>query len=294
MTVAMTNAMTVDVEDYFHVTAFARTLERSTWDSLEYRAERNTERVLELFATAGVKATFFVLGWVTRRSPELIKKIHAAGHEIACHGMSHQLVYKQTREVFHQETRESKQLLEDLVGAKVRGYRAASYSIIPKSLWALEVLEELGFEYDSSIFPVRHDIYGMRHAPRYPFNPGVGHLLEVPLTTVEVMGNRLPCGGGGYFRIFPYWLFKMGLKRVNTVDRLPGVFYFHPWEIDPGQPRLPAGWRSRFRHYYNLTHTEARLVQLLKDFSWGRMDRVFLEPAQARAPEVVSLAAGVA
>lgn len=294
MTVAMTNAMTVDVEDYFHVTAFARTLERSTWDSLEYRAERNTERVLELFATAGVKATFFVLGWVTRRSPELIKKIHAAGHEIACHGMSHQLVYKQTREVFHQETRESKQLLEDLVGTKVRGYRAASYSIIPKSLWALEVLEELGFEYDSSIFPVRHDIYGMRHAPRYPFNPGVGHLLEVPLTTVEVMGNRLPCGGGGYFRIFPYWLFKMGLKRVNTVDRLPGVFYFHPWEIDPGQPRLPAGWRSRFRHYYNLTHTEARLVQLLKDFSWGRMDRVFLEPAQARAPEVVSLAAGVA
>ncbi len=294
MSTRIVNAMTVDVEDYFHVTAFANTLDRARWQDLEYRAERNTERVMELFSAAGIKATFFVLGWVARRSPGLIRKIYAAGHEIACHGMSHQLVYKQTREVFHQETRDAKQLLEDIVGVKVRGYRAASYSIIPKSLWALDVLEELGFEYDSSIFPVRHDIYGMRHAPRHPFNPGVGRLLEVPLTTVEIFGARLPCGGGGYFRIFPYSLFKMGLRRVNNVDHLPGVFYFHPWEIDPGQPRLPAGWRSRFRHYYNLAHTEARLVRLLKDFSWGRMDRVFLEPAQARAPEVVSLATGVA
>lgn len=290
----LVNAMTVDVEDYFHVTAFANTVDRATWHGLEYRAERNTERVLELFSAANIKATFFVLGWVTKRSPALIRKIHAAGHEIACHGMSHQLVYKQTREVFYQETRESKQLLEDLVGTKVRGYRAASYSITRKSLWALDVLEELGFEYDSSIFPVRHDIYGMRHAPRHPFNPGVGRLLEVPLTTVEILGNRLPCGGGGYFRIFPYSLFKLGLKRVNNVDRLPGVFYFHPWEIDPDQPRLPAGWRSRFRHYYNLAQTEARLLRLFNDFSWGRMDRVFLEPAQARAPQVVSLATGVA
>ena len=289
----ITNAMTVDVEDYFHVTAFARTLDRAKWNDLEYRAERNTERVLELFATANIKATFFVLGWVTKRSPELIRKIYAAGHEIACHGMSHQLVYKQSPEVFHQETLEAKQLLEDLVGVKVRGYRAASYSITQQSLWALDILEALGFEYDSSIFPVRHDIYGMRHAPRHPFNPGVGRLLEVPLTTVEVLGNRLPCGGGGYFRIFPYSLFKFGLRRVNNVDRLPGVFYFHPWEIDPEQPRLPAGWRSRFRHYYNLAHTEQRLVRLLKDFSWGRMDRVFLEPARERAPAVVSLAAGV-
>lgn len=291
---AVINAMTVDVEDYFHVTAFAQTVDRSTWDRLEYRAERNTDVVLELFAQANVKATFFVLGWVAKRSPALIRRIQAAGHEIACHGMSHQLVYKQTPETFTQETRDAKHLLEDIVGSKVRGYRAASYSIVKSSLWALNILESLGFEYDSSIFPVHHDIYGMRHAPRAPFNPGVGKLLEVPLTTVEVMGARLPCGGGGYFRIFPYALFKMGLRRVNEVDRLPGVFYFHPWEIDPAQPRLPAGWKSRFRHYYNLRHTEARLRRLLKDFSWGRMDQVFLEPARVQAPAVFSLAAGVA
>lgn len=291
---AVINAMTVDVEDYFHVTAFAKTLDRGVWNDLEYRAEHNTERVMQLFADAGVKATFFVLGWVAKRSPALIRKIHAAGHEIACHGMSHQLVYKQTREVFHHEAREAKLLLEDLAGCHVRGYRAASYSITNQSLWALDVLEELGFEYDSSIFPVHHDIYGMRHAPRHPFNPGVGKLLEVPLTTVEILGNRLPCGGGGYFRIFPYALFKWGLRRVNSVDRLPGVFYFHPWEIDPGQPRLPAGWRSRFRHYYNLGQTEARLLRLLKDFSWGRMDAVFLEPSRQQTPQVFSLATGVA
>jgi polysaccharide deacetylase family protein (PEP-CTERM system associated) len=290
----ITNAMTVDVEDYFHVTAFANTVDRSRWNELEYRAVRNTERVLELFDASRIKATFFVLGWVAKRSPDLVKKIQSAGHEIACHGMSHQLVYKQTPEVFHQETRDAKQLLEDITGTKVRGYRAASYSIIKSSLWALDILESLGFEYDSSIFPVRHDIYGMRHAPRTPFNPGVGKLLEVPLTTVEVMGNRLPCGGGGYFRIFPYALFKMGLRRVNEVDGLPGIFYFHPWEIDPGQPRLPAGWKSRFRHYYNLQHTEARLQQLLKDFSWGRMDEVFLSATRNQSVPVVSLALGAA
>jgi polysaccharide deacetylase family protein (PEP-CTERM system associated) len=282
--------MTVDVEDYFHVTAFAKTLDRSRWDQLEYRATANTERVLAIFAEANVKATFFVLGWVAQRAPALIRAIAAAGHEVACHGMSHQLVYKQSRDVFFKETRDSKSMLEDLVGAKVRGYRAASYSITQQSLWALDVLMELGFEYDSSIFPVRHDIYGMRHAPRRPFRPGVGELLEVPLTTVEVLGNRLPCGGGGYFRILPYAFFKWALTRVNNVDRLPSVFYFHPWEIDPAQPRLPGGWRSRFRHYYNLKQTEPRLRRLLSEFAWDRMDRVFLEPARVLAPAVVPLA----
>jgi polysaccharide deacetylase family protein (PEP-CTERM system associated) len=289
------NAMTIDVEDYFHVTAFANVVDRSRWDDLEYRAERNTHRAMQLFADAGVKATFFVLGWVAKRSPGLVRDIAAAGHEIACHGMSHQLVYKQTREVFFEETRDSKKLLEDITGAKVRGYRAASYSITRDSLWALDILAELGFEYDSSIFPVRHDIYGMRHAPRGPFRPGVGDLLEVPLTTVEVLGNRLPAGGGGYFRILPYAFFKWALRRVNERDGLPGVFYFHPWEIDPAQPRIAAGWRSQFRHYHNLDRTESRLQALLRDFAWDRMDRVFLEPARVAAPAIVPLAiAGVA
>ena len=269
------NAMTVDVEDYFHVTAFARSVDRAGWSDLEYRAERNTQQVLELFAEVGVRATFFVLGWVAKRSPSLVRSIQAAGHEVACHGLSHELVYRQSRDTFYNETRESKQLLEDLAGTRVRGYRAASYSITRNSLWALDVLVELGFEYDSSIFPVRHDIYGMRHAPRHPFRPGVGDLLEVPLTTMELLGMRLPCSGGGYFRIFPYSLFRWSLARVNQVDRLPGVFYFHPWEIDPGQPRMPAGWRSRFRHYHNLEQTEPRLRRLLRDFTWDRMDRVF-------------------
>jgi polysaccharide deacetylase family protein (PEP-CTERM system associated) len=287
--------MTVDVEDYFHVTAFANSLDRARWGDMEYRAVANTDRVLQLFADANVKATFFVLGWVAQRSPEIVRNIVAAGHEVACHGMSHQLIYKQTREVFHQETRDSKALLEDLAGCRVRGYRAASYSITRHSLWALDVLVELGFEYDSSIFPVRHDIYGMPQAPRHPFRPGVGELLEVPLTTMQMFGARLPCSGGGYFRILPYSLFKWALRRVNTVDNLSGVFYFHPWEIDPNQPRVSAGWRSRFRHYYNLDQTEPRLRRLLRDFSWDRMDRVFLEPARKAAPSVVPLAiAGVA
>lgn len=272
----VTNAMTVDVEDYFHVTAFAKTLKPANWHELEYRAERNTEQVLQIFAETQTLATFFVLGWVAKRSPGLIKKIHAAGHEIACHGMSHQLVYTQTQDVFRTETHDAKTLLEDLVGTKVRGYRAASYSITKQSMWALDILAELGFDYDSSIFPVRHDIYGMRDAPRGKYATGVGSLIEMPLTTVEVYGQRLPCGGGGYFRILPYAFFKWALQRVNTVDRMPGIFYFHPWEIDPGQPVFKqASFKSRFRHYTNLAKTESRLRRLLSDFSWDRMDRVY-------------------
>lgn len=268
--------MTVDVEDYFHVTAFSKTLDRNKWNDLEYRAERNTDKVLAIFAENGIHATFFVLGWVAKRSPQLIKRIQAAGHEIACHGMSHQLVYTQTPEVFQAETRDAKALLEDLTGIKVRGYRAASYSVTKQSMWALDILSELGFEYDSSIFPVRHDIYGMRDAPRHAYQTGVGSLLEVPLTTVEVLGQRLPCGGGGYFRILPYAFSRWALRRVNSKDGMPGIFYFHPWEIDPGQPVIKqASFKSRFRHYTNLSRTESRLRRLLRDFSWGRMDRVY-------------------
>jgi polysaccharide deacetylase family protein (PEP-CTERM system associated) len=268
--------MTVDVEDYFHVTAFANDIKRDDWSSLEYRAEKNTERVLQIFSDTKIKATFFVLGWIAKKSPNLIKKIYAEGHEVACHGMTHQLVYRQTQEVFLQETRDAKLLLEDLISDAVVGYRAASYSIIQKSIWALDILEKLGFKYDSSVFPIRHDIYGLPDAPRGCYSTGVGSLLEMPLTTVEFMGQRLPCSGGGYFRILPYAFTRWAFARVNRVDRMPGIFYFHPWEVDPHQPViLQTSFRSRFRHYTNLSKTETRLKQLLGDFKWGRMDQVF-------------------
>ena len=276
------NAFSVDVEDYFHVEALASAIERSRWDRLEYRAEANTRRLLGLLDDEGVKATFFVLGWVAKRSPGLVREIHVAGHEVACHGLSHRLVYGQTPEVFEAETREAKALLEDATGAAVRGYRAATYSITSKSLWALEILEHLGFVYDSSVFPVRHDLYGIPGSPRFPYRPGPGRLLEVPITTVEIAGQRLPCGGGGYFRLLPYAAFSAGLRRVNRRDGQPAVFYCHPWEVDPGQPRVKTSWKSTFRHYTNLARMESRLRRLLRDFRWDRMDRVFL--AEGRVP----------
>ncbi|HEY7739922.1 MAG TPA: XrtA system polysaccharide deacetylase [Steroidobacteraceae bacterium] len=273
---SIVNAFSVDVEDYFHVEALAQAVNPGDWGRFEYRAERNTRRLLELLAAARVRATFFMLGWIAERSPALVRDIHAAGHEVACHGENHQVIYRQSRDQFERETRDAKARLEQAIGAPVAGYRAATYSIRRDSLWALEVLESLGFRYDSSIFPIHHDLYGIPGAPRFPYRPGKGPLLEVPITTVEVLGQRLPCGGGGYFRLLPYRLFRAGLRRVNARDRQPGVFYCHPWEIDPGQPRVAGlSWRSRFRHYTNLARMEARLQQLLADFRWDRMDRVF-------------------
>jgi polysaccharide deacetylase family protein (PEP-CTERM system associated) len=270
------NALTVDVEDYFHATAFASAIGRHTWDSLDSRVERNTHRMLEIFATRSVKATFFVLGWVAKRAPQLVRAIQQAGHEVACHGMTHQLVYRQSRTTFVDETREAKQLLEDAAGVRVRGYRAASYSITRESLWALDVLQELGFDYDSSINPIRHDFYGIPDAPRFLYRPGPGRLVEVPITTVGLFGQRLPCGGGGYFRLLPYSVFRWALRRVNRHDGQPVVFYCHPWEIDVSQPRVHAApLRSRFRHYLNLGVMERRLERLLGDFAWGRMDEAF-------------------
>lgn len=277
------NAFSIDVEDYFHVEALASAIDRSQWDGLEYRAEGNTRRLLDLLAAEGVKATFFVLGWVAKRSPGLVRDIHAAGHEVACHGLSHQLVYSQSPEVFEAETREAKALLEDATGVAVRGYRAATYSITQRSLWALDILERLGFVYDSSIFPVHHDLYGMPGSPRFPYRPGSGRLLEVPITTVEVAGQRLPCGGGGYFRLLPYAAFSAGLRRVNRRDGQAAVFYCHPWEVDPGQPRVRTGWKSTFRHYTNLSRMESRLRRLLREFRWDRMDRVFLAEGRTSA-----------
>ncbi|MGD9597455.1 MAG: XrtA system polysaccharide deacetylase [Steroidobacteraceae bacterium] len=273
---AVTNAFSIDVEDYFHVEALSSAIDRSQWAGLEYRAEANTRRVLEILAARRVRATFFVLGWVAQRSPQLVRDIHAAGHEVACHGLTHRTVYTQTPEVFRAETSEAKQRLEEATGAPVRGYRAATYSITNASLWALDILAELGFRYDSSIFPIHHDLYGIPGSPRFAYPVASGALLEVPITTVQYFGQRLPAGGGGYFRLLPYALFRAAVRRVNARDGQAAVFYCHPWEIDPGQPRVAGvSAKSRFRHYTNLGRMEGRLQRLLRDFRWGRMDEVF-------------------
>jgi polysaccharide deacetylase family protein (PEP-CTERM system associated) len=278
------NAMTIDVEDYFHVSALSESIARSDWSKMEYRAEANTERLLELFEQHNVRSTFFVLGWVTQRSPQLVRRIHAAGHEIACHGLTHELVYRQTPEVFRTETRDSKAMLEQAIGAEVVGYRAASYSITNESLWALDILCELGFTYDSSIFPIAHDRYGIPGASTRPGpleTQGGRSIVEFPLSTKGVMGMRVPVSGGGYFRLMPYWFTRWALRSLNR-DNLPFAFYLHPWEIDPKQPRVNAGALSRFRHYNNLDVCEQRLVNLLRDFRFTTMRnllRPYLEAA---------------
>jgi polysaccharide deacetylase family protein (PEP-CTERM system associated) len=265
----LSNAMTVDVEDYFHVQAFAAHIDRSSWDGRESRVVANTWRLLEMFDEFGVRATFFVLGWVAEREPALVKEIHARGHEVACHGYSHRLVYTQTPAEFAEEARRAKDILEDITGDPVLGYRAASYSIVRESLWALDILIELGFHYDSSIFPVHHDNYGIPDARREPHRlaaPGGGTIVEWPLSTVNILGFRLPVAGGGYFRLVPYWLTRTALRSINQEGGTPFIFYLHPWEIDPAQPRIQANWLSRFRHYNNLHRCEVRLRGLLADF----------------------------
>jgi polysaccharide deacetylase family protein (PEP-CTERM system associated) len=275
----MLNAMSVDVEDYFQVYAFEKALAGRNWDEFECRIPRNVERILELFARHNARATFFTLGWVAQRFPALVRSIVAAGHELASHGMRHVRVIDQTPAQFREDVTAAKQLLEDVSGQEVRGYRAASYSIGASNLWALEVLAACGHSYSSSIYPIAHDIYGMPEAPRFSFRPSNADILEVPVTTVRLLGRNWPAGGGGYFRLLPYSLFKCALQRVNGRERKAAMFYFHPWEIDPAQPRIAnAGWKSRFRHYSNLGTMERRLEQLLQDFRWDRFDTVFLNP----------------
>ena len=271
------NAMSVDVEDYFQVYAFEKALAGRNWDEFECRIPRNVERILELFARHNARATFFTLGWVAQRFPALVRSIVDAGHELGSHGMRHVRVFEQTPEQFREDVTATKQLLEDVSGQQVRGYRAASYSIGAQNLWALEVLADCGHVYSSSIYPIAHDIYGMPGAPRFSFRPDNADILEVPVTTVRLLGRNWPAGGGGYFRLLPYALFKSALNRVNGTERKAAMFYFHPWEIDPDQPRIRnAGWKSRFRHYSNLATMERRLEQLLQDFRWDRFDKVFL------------------
>ncbi len=272
------NAMTVDVEDYFQVSAFEPYIPRQRWDEWPRRVEDNTRRILELFERQGVRATFFTLGWVAERYPGLIRDIVERGHELACHGMEHVRVTEQTPEAFRRDVARAKAVLEDAGGTEVLGYRAASYSIGRDNLWALTVLQELGFKYSSSIYPVKHDLYGMPEAPRFAFYPDQApRLLEVPITTVKMGGRNLPCGGGGFFRLYPYFVSRWALRKVNEADGQPAVFYFHPWEIDPGQPR-PSGlsFKTRLRHYLNLGRMEARLEWLLTDFKWDTMAEVFL------------------
>lgn len=271
--------MSVDVEDYFQVSAFESHIAKSNWDNLPHRVAGNTSCILDIFAKHQVKATFFTLGWVAERYPQLVRRIVAEGHELASHGYEHIRVTEQTPEQFRADIKKTKILLEDLSGQAVIGYRAASYSIGAKNLWALEVLQEEGFRYSSSIYPVKHDLYGMPSAPRFKFSPdNASKLLEIPITTLNIFGRNMPCGGGGFFRLYPYAFSKWAYRYINSVEKQPGIFYFHPWEIDPGQPRqqnLPL--KSRIRHYLNLGKTENRLNQLLEDFAWDTMQNVFLD-----------------
>lgn len=269
--------MTVDLEDYFQVSAFERHISRAQWEHLPGRVEQNTDRVLQLFDEHGVRATFFTLGWIAQRYPKLLVRIAQAGHEVASHGFSHVRVTEQTPAEFRDDVVRTKELLEDVTATPVQGFRAASFSIGTKNLWALDVLEEAGYRYSSSIYPVRHDLYGMPGAPRFAFRHGGKGLLEIPITTVSLLNRNVPCGGGGYFRLFPYAFSQWALRRVNRDEGQPAVFYFHPWEIDWQQPRQHGlDLRTRFRHYLNLNRMEQRLTRLLADFRWGRMDEVFL------------------
>jgi polysaccharide deacetylase family protein (PEP-CTERM system associated) len=277
------NAMTVDVEDYFQVQAFAGHIAREAWDGFESRVERNTNRVLDLFEANGVRATFFTLGWVAERHKALIRRIVADGHELASHGLDHTPIFRQSPAEFRADIRRTKALLEEIGGVAVHGYRAASFSLSARTPWAFDILAEEGYRYSSSVYPIRHDHYGTPDAPRVPYRPIAGPFLEIPLSTIRAFGRNLPCSGGGYFRLLPYAASRWALRRLNGRDRQPGIFYFHPWEVDPAQPRqTKAPLKSRFRHYVNLGQMERRLTRLLQDFAWDRMDRVFLDGGARR------------
>jgi polysaccharide deacetylase family protein (PEP-CTERM system associated) len=293
------NAMSVDVEDYFHVSAFQGTVGREQWPHLESRVERNTERLLAMFDDAGVRATFFVLGWVAEQVPRLVHRIAAAGHEIASHGYGHELLYGLRPETFRDDIRRARAILEDAAGAIVAGYRAPSFSITRRSLWALEVLAEEGYRYDASIYPVLRDRYGIPSAPRHghAVTCAAGSILEIPGSTLRIGPVNVPIGGGGYFRLMPYAWTRWGIEMLNHREQKPAIFYLHPWEIDPDQPRLPAGLVNRFRHYVGLAQTECRLRRLLAEFRFGPVANVFagqLMPVPSSLAPIQSGADGAA
>jgi polysaccharide deacetylase family protein (PEP-CTERM system associated) len=272
------NALTIDVEDYFQVSAFAAHLTRDDWPRMPCRVERNVDLILAMLDAHQARATFFTLGWIAERYPALVRNIVSQGHELASHGYAHQRASAQTPEQFFHDINLSKQLLEQLSGHQVQGYRAPSFSIGQHNLWALDSLQQAGYRYSSSIYPIRHDHYGMPDAPRFAWRPrGADGLLELPVSTVRVAGRNLPAGGGGYFRLLPYAASRWALRRINSADGQAGIFYFHPWELDPGQPIMPGiNLKTRFRHYLNLHRMEARIHRLLSDFRWGRIDHIFL------------------
>lgn len=276
----MKNAFTIDVEDYFQVEGFANAIDRNSWDGFRTRVRGNTSLLLEMLAQHGVHATFFVLGWVARKHPEIVRQIAAAGHEVASHGMSHRLIYTQSPEEFRSETRDAKALLEDLAQQPVNGYRAATYSITLRSLWALDILCEEGFRYDSSIFPMRHDRYGIPDAEQKPHvltTPAGARLVEFPISVLRYGGAKIPVAGGGYFRLFPYRFTRWALRRLNAQHQ-EFVFYIHPWEVDPEQPRVEeVGALSRFRHYLNLDRCAERIGRLLGDFEFDTMQSVLAQ-----------------
>lgn len=279
------NAMSIDVEDYFQVQAFADQISRADWENYEWRFSANTNRILDWLAEENIKATFFTLGWVAMRDKALIRRMADEGHEIASHGMAHFRADEQTPDAFRADIARAKAILQDTGGVAVTGYRAATFSIGASNMWAFDILAEEGYRYSSSINPVQHDLYGLPGAPRAPFYPSPSKSIpEIPITTVAFMGKNHPFGGGGFFRLLPYPVFHWGLQRVNNLDGLPCIFYMHPWEIDPGQPRIAnAPLKSRLRHYLNLGRTEPRLRKLLKDFAWDRVDHVYagLQPQEA-------------
>lgn len=273
------NAMTIDVEDYFQVSAFAPYIARERWESIPCRVESNVDRILAFLDEEGTKATFFTLGWVADRYPAMVNRIVSNGHELASHGWAHHRVSDQNPEEFRDDIIRSKAILEDIGGQAVLGYRAPSFSIGRHNQWALDLLEEAGYRYSSSIYPVRHDHYGIPDAPRFAHYPrGNNGLLELPITTVRLFRQNIPAGGGGYFRLWPYPLSRWFLKRLNQLEKRSAIFYFHPWEIDHHQPRQKAiGMKTRFRHYHNLHRMEERVKALTRDFNWDRMDRVFVD-----------------
>ena len=277
------NALTIDVEDYFQVSAFAPHIARDSWDHMPCRVERNVDAILEILDEHRAQATFFTLGWMAERYRDMVRSIVAQGHELASHGYAHQRATDQSPQEFYQDITRAKSLLEDVGGVAVQGYRAPSFSIGRTNLWAQSTLKKAGYRYSSSVYPIRHDHYGMPDAPRFAFYPeGADGLLELPVTTVSLFNRNLPAGGGGYFRLLPYSVSRWCLRRVNTVDRQPCIFYFHPWEIDPGQPRQKnIGIKTRFRHYVNLSSMERRIRALCKDFHWDRIDRLFPEKSES-------------
>ena len=280
------NALTIDVEDYFQVSAFAPHIARSEWNTRECRVERNINCILEMLARRDTKATFFTLGWIAERYPQLVRKIVQEGHELASHGYGHERASDQTEEAFFADIHLAKIVLEDLADSEVNGYRAPSFSIGTGNLWAFDCLARAGYRYSSSIYPIRHDHYGMPNSPRFAYEVRPG-LMEIPITTLRVLNRNLPSSGGGYFRLLPYALSRWMLGRVNGHDREAGIFYFHPWEIDTGQPRIAGiSRKTRFRHYVNIDRMQGRLNQLLDDFKWGRMDHIFLDKFTKQGPVV--------